>query len=168
MSAKLISKVLEIDNCNCDLLLKALFKAAFWEEISPVAKIEVEFTSPNVFFSKITDEVGKIGDIFKIPIDMEGELVLIDKGEDLGKGNLIEFNVRNNKDVRDLEGRLRAKSITPDKTKVGVFIHTLTLSNDFLNLLGKGAAEMILRTKITGMLRNLEKLCKDRRLEDLI
>ena len=167
MSAKVISKVLEIDNCNSEFLLKALFKAALWEEISPVAKIEVEFTSPNVFFSKITDEVGKVGDIFKIPINMEGELVLIDKGEDPGKGNLIEFNVRNNKDVRALEGRLRVKSLAPDKTKVGVFIHTLTLSSDFLNLLGKGAAEMILRTKVTGMLRNLEKVCKDNSLEDL-
>ena len=81
MSAKLISKVLEIENCNSELLLKALFNAELWEEISPVAKIEVEFTSPNVFFSKITDEVGKVGDIFKIPINMEGEMVLIDKGE---------------------------------------------------------------------------------------
>ena len=168
MSKKLISKVVEIDNCNNELLLKALFKAGLWEAISPVTKIEVEFTSPNVFLSKITDEVGKVGELFKIPINMEGELVLTDKGEEPGKGSLIEFNVRNNKDVRDLEGRLRVKALSPNKTKVGVFIHNLVLNSDFLNLLGKGAAEMILRTKVTGMLRNLEKFCKDHKLTELI
>jgi hypothetical protein len=168
LSAKVISKVLEIENCNNELLLKALFKADLWETISPVTKIEVEFTSPNVFFSKITDEVGKVGELFKIPINMEGELVLIDKGEEPEKGNLIEFNVRNNKDVRHLEGRLRIKALTPDKTKVGVFIHNLVLSSDFLNLIGKGATELIMRSKVTGLLRNLEKYCKDHSLEELI
>ncbi len=164
----MISKVLEINNCNSQLLLKALFKAGLWEVISPVSKIEVEFTGPNVFFSKITDEIGKVGDLFKIPINMEGEMVLIDKGEEPVKGHLIEFNVRNNKDVKELEDRLRIKALTTDKTKVGVFIHNLLLNSDFLNLIGKGAAELVLRTKVTGMLRNLEKYCREYSLEKLL
>ena len=168
MSAKVISKVLEIKNCNDEKLLKALYKAEFWEAISPVAKMEVEFTSPNVFHSNITDNIAKLGDLFKIPIEMEGEMVLIDKGKDPGKGYLIEFNVRNNKDVKELEGRMRIKALSPDKTKVGVFIHNLVLNSEFLNLLGKGAAEIILRTKVTGMLRNLEKLCKERDLGEFV
>ena len=90
---------------------------------------------------------------------MEGELVLSDKGEQEGKGRLIEMNVRNNKDVKDLEGRLRIKQISPSKSKVGVFIHNFKLSSDFLNLIG-GATELILRGKITDILRNLEKYCK--------
>ena len=40
----------------------------------------------------IVDEIN-IG--LKIPIEMRGELVLIDKGEQGPQGRLIEFNVRN-------------------------------------------------------------------------
>ncbi len=149
-----ISKVIEI-NCNNKILIKAVFKPKLWEIMSPVKKFEIEFISPNVFFSKIFDEVK----ILKIPIEMEGELVLDNKGEDPGKGTLIEFNVRNNKDVKELEGRLRIKEIAPDKAKVGVFIHNFTLGSDFLNSVGKSATEMILRTKVTQMLRNLEQYC---------
>ena len=168
MTAKVISKVLEIDNCNDKLFLEALYKPKLWEELSPVTKIQVTFKSPNVFTSKIIDEVGGVGNLLKIPIEMEGDLVLIDKGEDPGKGSLIEFNVRNNKDVKELEGRIRVKPLAPNKAKIGVFIETLILSNDFLNLLGKGAAEMILRTKVTSLLRNLEKYCREYDLSQLI
>ena len=98
---------------------------------------------------------------------MEGELVLIDKGEEQNKGRLIEFNVRNNKNVKDLEGRLRIKALSPTKSKVGVFIENFTLSSDFLNLMG-GAADLTLQLKITDMIRNLEKYCKSKKLEELL
>ena len=83
------------------------------------------------------------------------------------KGRLIEFNVRNNKDVRELDGRIRVKEITPNKSKLGVFIETLTLSSDFMNIIGKSAAELVLRTKITDMMRNLENYCKINSLSEL-
>jgi len=167
MAPKVISKVLEINNCPSEILLQVIYTSKFWEMISPVTNIEVNFTSPNVFYSKIVDEIKITGNFIKIPINMEGEMVLIDKGEESGKGHLIEFNVRENKEVRDLEGNIRIKAINPTKTKVGIFIHNFVLSSDFLNLIGKGAGELILRDKITKALRNIEKHCKTQKLEDL-
>jgi hypothetical protein len=98
---------------------------------------------------------------------MEGELVLIDKGEQVGKGRLIEFNVRNNKNVKKLDGNMRIKALSPNISKVGVFVHHFILEDDFLKLFG-GAAELTLRTKITSMLRNLEKFCKTSDLNEFL
>ncbi len=158
-----ISKVLEVNNCNNELLLQALYKAAFWEVINPTKKMEAKFTAPNVLYTKIYDEI----DIVKIPIEMEGELLLADKGEDVGKGRLIEFNVRNNKDVRELEGRIRIKPLSPTKSKIGIFVESFSLSSEFLNLLG-GGADLILQRKISEMLRNIEKYCKTKDLQDFL
>ncbi|MFX1275197.1 MAG: hypothetical protein ACFFBP_15080 [Promethearchaeota archaeon] len=162
--ANIISKVMEIENCNKDVFLKALYKPGIWEKCSPVKKIEVEFIAPNVFKSDIVDEVN----VVKVPIELKGELVMDDRGEVPNKGRLIEVNVRNNKDVKDLEGRVRIKELTPNKTKIGIFIDKFTLSSDFMNLIGKNAAELILRTKITGLLNNLEKYCKNNDLKNLL
>ncbi|NVM16529.1 MAG: hypothetical protein HWN80_02355 [Candidatus Lokiarchaeota archaeon] len=158
-----ISKVLEVNNCNNDILFQALYKAEFWEAINPAKKMDAEFTAPNVLYTKIYDEI----ELIKIPIEMEGELLLSDKGEDEGKGRLIEFNVRNNKDIRELEGRLRIKSLSPTKSKIGAFVETFTLSSEFLNLLG-GGADLILQRKISEMLRNIEKICKTKDLQDFL
>ena len=158
-----ISKVLEVNNCNNEALVQALYKANFWEAINPAKKMDAEFTAPNVLYTKVYDEI----DLVKIPIEMEGELVLSDKGEEPGKGQLIEFNVRNNKDVRELEGRIRIKSLSPTKSKLGVFIETFTLSSEFLNLLG-GGADLVLQRKISEMLRNIEKICKTKDLQDFL
>lgn len=152
----MISKVVEVD-CPKEELLRVIYTREIWEEISPVARINIEFTAPNVFYSEIYDEI----DIIKIPIEMSGELVMIDKGEVTGKGNLIELNVRNNKDVEKLEARLRIKSLGPNLSKVGVFIHTFKLTSEFLNLLG-GASDLILRNKLAAILRNLQKYYKNR------
>jgi len=154
--SNLISKVVEVD-CPKEELLRVIYTREIWEEISPVARINIEFTAPNVFYSEIYDEI----DIIKIPIEMSGELVMIDKGEVTGKGNLIELNVRNNKDVEKLEARLRIKSLGPNLSKVGVFIHTFKLTSEFLNLLG-GASDLILRNKLAAILRNLQKYYKNR------
>ena len=89
-----------------------------------------------------------------------GALVLADKGEQEGKGRLVEFNVRNNENVKELEGNIRVKTLPDNKLKIGVFVHKFTLNSNFMNLLGKGVGEMILRTKLNDMLRNLEKYCK--------
>jgi len=168
LTANLITKVVEINNCNGDTLVETIYKEKLWETISPVTKIEVEFISPNVFRSEITDEVKlTVGNLLNIPIEMTGEMVLLDKGDMPQKGRLIEFNVRNNKDVKKLEGRLRIKQISTNTVKIGVFIQILKLSSDFLNFIGKGTAELILRTKITSMLRNLEKYCQSNNLRDL-
>jgi len=162
LTANIISKVIELDNCNKDLLIKALYTEKFWETVNPAKKIEAKFLAPNVLYSKITDE------IVSIPIEMEGELVLQDEGEqEEGKGRLIELNVRNNKDVRELEGRLRIKALSDNKSKLGVFIKSFKLGSDFLNLIGKSATELTLRTKITDMLRNLERWLKSNSLDDL-
>jgi hypothetical protein len=158
-----ISKVLEIDNCRKEILIKALYTAKFWEEIKPTKGMQAEFIAPNVLHSKIYDQIS----IVNVPIEMEGELLLDDKGEQEGKGRLIEFNVRNNKDVKELEGRLRIKSLSPSKSKVGVFIEKLVLTSDFLNMIG-GAADLTLQMKITDMLRNLEKYCKTYNLMDFL
>ena len=131
-----ISKVLEIENCNKEILIKALYNSDFWITIKPTK-------------------------------EMEGGLVLIDKGEEEGKGRVIEFNVRNNKDVRELEGRLRVKSLSASKSKVGVFIENFKLSSDFLNLIGS-AADLTLQIKITDMLRNLQKYCKSNDLNHFL
>lgn len=163
MTAKIISKVLEIENCNKEELLKAIYTEKFWETISPVKKIEAKFSAPNVLYSKIVDDIK----IINIPVEMEGELVLSDKGEQEGKGRLIEMNVRNNEDIKALEGRLRVKQISPNKSKVGVFIHNFKVSSSFLNLIG-GAFELILRSKITDILRNIEKYCKNNSLNEFI
>jgi len=150
-----ISKVLEIDNCNTDVLIGALYNEDFWVTIKPTKKMEAQFIAPNVLFTKVQDQIN----VVNVPIEMEGELVLIDKGEEQGKGRLIDFNVRNNKDVRELEGRIRVKPISKSRSKIGVFIENFKLSSDFLNLMG-GAADLTLQIKITEMLRNLEKYCK--------
>lgn len=160
---KVISKVLEIENCNKDIVLKAIYNPKFWEEISPVDKIEASFPSPNVLHTDIVDMIK----VVNIAIEMEGELVLVDKGEEEGKGQLIEFNVRNNKDVKDLEGNIRVKALSPSKSKIGIFIHDFKLSSNFLSLFGS-ATELILRTKITGILRNIEKYCKTKDLKNFL
>ncbi|MBY9012308.1 MAG: hypothetical protein KGD70_08030 [Candidatus Lokiarchaeota archaeon] len=158
-----ISKVLEVNNCNSELLFQALYKAEFWEAINPAKKMDAQFTAPNVLYTKIYDEI----DIVKIPIEMEGELILSDKGEEEGKGRLIEFNVRNNKDIRELEGRLRIKTLSSTKSKLGVFIETFSLSSEFLSLLG-GGADLVLQRKISEMLRNIEKICKTKDLQEFL
>lgn len=163
MTSKVISKVVEIDKCPKDLLLKAIYNSKFWEELSPVTKINVNFIAPNVFHSSIIDNIK----VVNYPVEMEGELVLTDKGEEEEKGRLIEFNVRNNKNVKKLDGNLRVKALSSDKSKIGVFIHNFVLEDNFLKLFG-GAAELTLRTKITSMLRNIEKYCKTNDLSKLL
>ncbi len=162
MTTSIISKVVELDNCNKDLLVKALYTAKFWETVNPAKKMEAKFISPNVLYTKVLD------DIVSIPIEMEGELVLQDLGEQQeGKGRLIEINVRNNKDVKELEGRLRIKEISTNRTKFGIFINSFKLSSDFINLIGRNVSELTLRSKITEMVRNLERWVKNNSLNDL-
>jgi hypothetical protein len=162
MSENIISKVVELDNCNKDTLVRSIFKPEFWIMVNPAKSMQAEFTAPNVLYTKIIDE------IINIKIEMEGELVLQDKGDqEEGKGRLIEMNIRNNKDVKELEGRMRIKALSNNKTKIGVFINSFKLGSDFFNLIGRSAAELTLRTKITEMLRNLEKYVKSKSLEDL-
>ena len=162
MTANITTKVVELDNCNKDLLIKALYSEKFWEITNPAKKIEAKFIAPNVLYTKVTDEV------INIPIEMEGELVLQDEGEqEEGKGRLIELNVRNNKDVRELEGRIRIKAISPNNTKLGIFIESFKLGSDFLSLIGS-VAELTLRNKITEMLRKLERWLRNNSLEDLL
>lgn len=153
---------MELDNCNKDSLIKSLYTAQFWEMVNPAKKMEAKFISPNVLYTKVTDE------IVNIPVEMEGELVLQDMGDQEGKGRLIELNVRNNKDVRELEGRMRIKAISPNKSKIGVFINSFKLGSDFLNLIGKSVAELTLRNKISEMLRNLERWVKNNSLNELL
>ncbi len=163
MPDNIISKVVELDNCNKEILIKVIYKPEFWVMVNPAKSMQAEFTSPNVLYTKIIDE------IINIKINMEGELVLQDKGEqEEGKGQLIEFNVRNNKDIRELEGRIRIKAISNDKSKIGVFINSFKLSSDFLNLIGRSVAELTLRTKITDILRNLEKYVKSKSLDNFL
>ncbi|MHA2035191.1 MAG: hypothetical protein ACW972_08840 [Promethearchaeota archaeon] len=163
MTSSIISKVVELDNCNKDLLIKAIYTAKFWEVINPAKKMEAKFISPNVLYTKVSDE------IINIPIEMEGELVLQDKGEQAeGKGRLIEMNVRNNKDVKELEGRMRIKEISANKSKLGIFISHFNLGSDFINLIGKSVSELTLRSKITEMVRNLESWVKNNSLNDLL
>ena len=162
MTANIITKVVELDNCNKDLLIKALYTEKFWETVNPAKKIEAKFISPNVLYTKVTDE------IVNISIEMEGELVLQDEGEQAGgKGRLIELNVRNNKDVRELEGRIRIKALSPNKTKFGIYIKSFKLGSDFLSLIGN-VAELTLRNKITKMLRKLEHWLRNNSLNDLL
>jgi len=163
MPTNIISKVVELENCDKDALVKALYTAKFWETFNPSKRMEAKFIAPNVLFTKITDE------IINIPVEMEGELVLQDMGEqEEGKGTLIELNVRNNKDVKELEGRLRVKALSPNKTKLGVFIKSFALSSGFLNLIGRNVAELTLRTKITEMLRSLDRWVKNHSLIELL
>jgi hypothetical protein len=150
-----ISKVLEIENCKKEDLIEVIYKPEFWKEITPAQKVEAKLIAPNVLYNKIYDQISLI----KVPIELESEMVLSDKGEQAGKGRLIEINIRNNDEIKNMEGRLRIKALTSTKSKVGIFIDELSFSNDFLSLLG-GAADMILQTKITEMMRNLQKLCK--------
>jgi len=162
LTPSIISKVVELDNCNKDLLIKALYTAKFWETVNPAKKMEAQFISPNVLYSKIIDE------IVKIPVEMEGELVLQDQGEqEDGKGRLIEINVRNNKDIKELEGRLRIKELSTNRTKFGIFISSFKLNSDFINLIGKNVSELTLRNKITEMVRKLERWVKNNSLNDL-
>ena len=158
-----ISKVLEIENCNKDDLIKAIYTTSLWEKITPVQQIKVEFTAPNVLHCKIHDKIK----VVNVPIEMETEIVLSDKGEEVGKGHVIELNIRNNEQVQKLEGRLRIKALSSTKSKVGIFIDTIIFTNDFLKLLG-GAADMTFQLKVSDMLRNLEKLCKTRSLNEFL
>ena len=158
-----ISKVLEIKNCKKEIFLEAIYKPKLWEELSPVNEMKADFVAPNVLHTNIVDYIK----VVNIPIEMEGELVLVDKGEEEGRGRLIEFNVRNNKDIKELDGNIRVKALSPNESKIGVFIHNFELSSNFLNLFGS-ATELVLRTKITALLRNLEKYCKSRDLKDFL
>lgn len=158
-----ITKVLEIENCKKEDLIRAIYVSEFWENITPAQKVEARFIAPNVLYNKIFDQVS----VVNVPIELESEMVFSDKGEEAGKGRLIEINIRNNNEIKRMEGRLRIKALTPTKSKVGIFIDTLLFSNDFLSLLG-GAADMILQTKITEMMRNLQKLCKTKNLADFL
>lgn len=144
-------------------MLSVIYKSDFWEKIAPTKRINANFVAPNVLYSKIHDEI----EILKFPIEIEGELVLIDKGEEVGKGRIIEFNVRNNKDIKELEGRIRVKYLSPKASKVGIFIENFTLADNFLKLLGS-AAELIVQSKITDLLRNLEKFCKSGNLAQFL
>jgi len=165
LSAKLISKVLEINNCNKDTFLEVIYNSTkFWEIVSPAEEIKADFISPNVLHTIIKDKIP----VINFTIEWDGELVFIDKGDEEGKGRLIEFNVRNNKDIKKLEGNLRIKQIGANRIKVGIFISIFILNNDFLNLIGKNVAEFTLRTKITEILRNLEKYCKSNELKNLL
>lgn len=153
---------MEIENCNKESFINAIYKPEFWLTVNPAKEMHAEFLAPNVLFTKITDE------IINIKVEMEGELVLQDKGEqEGGKGRLIELNVRNNKDVSELEGRIRIKEISNNKSKIGIFINSFKLSNAFLGLIGRSAAELALRTKITDMLRNLARWLKSNSLDNL-
>lgn len=158
-----ISKILEIENCNNEDLIKAIYTTSFWEKITPVQKIEVEFISPNVLQSKIHDHIK----VVNVPLEMETEIVLSNKGEDPGKGHLIELNTRNNDQIQKFEGRLRIKAISPTKSKVGIFIDTIIFTNDFIKLLG-GAADMTFQLKVSDMMRNLEKHCKTSSLNEFL
>lgn len=158
-----ISKVLEIENCNKDDLIKAIYTTSLWEKITPVQKIEVEFIAPNVLHSEIYDQIK----VVNVPIEMETEIFLSDKGEEEGKGHLIELNIRNNEQVQKLEGRLRIKALSSTKSKVGLFIDSIIFTSDFIKLLG-GAADMIFQLKLTDMLRNLEKHCKTSSLNEFL
>ena len=158
-----ISKILEIDNCNKDILTQVIYCAEFWEKIAPAKSINAKFIAPNVLHSKIIDEIN----IINLRVETEGELVFTDKGEELGKGRVIEFNIRNNKEIRELEGRIRIKPLSPLKSKVGVFIESFSLESNFLKLIGS-AAEFILQSKITEIMRNLEKCCKTSDLKDFL
>jgi len=163
LTSNIISKVIELDNCDKDLFIKVLYSEKFWEKVSSVKNIEAKFISPNVLYSKMTDE------IVNIKVEMEGELVLQDRGEQIGgKGQLIEFNVRNNKDVKELEGTMRIKALSKNRSKIGIFIKSFKLSSDFANLIGKSIAELTLRRKITEMLRNLESWLKTNSLDSLL
>ena len=162
MPTNIISKVAEIENCNKEDLIKAFYKPQFWETINPAKKMEAVFIAPNVLYTKISDE------IINIPVEMEGELVLQDEGEQAeGKGRLIELNIRNNKDIKELEGNIRIKALSQTKSKVGIFIKSFKLNSSFINLIGRNAAELTLRSKITEMLRNLERWVKNNSLEEL-
>lgn len=163
MPTNIISKIVEIENCNKEDLIKAFYNPQFWIIINPAKKMEAEFIAPNVLYTKVSDE------IIKIKIEMEGELVLQDDGEQPeGKGRLIKINVRNNKDIRELEGHMRVKALTQEKCKMGVFINNFKLNSGFLNSIGKSAAELILRSKITDMLRNLQQWLKTNSLADFL
>jgi len=163
LTSSIISKVVELDNCNKELLIKAFYTAKFWETVNPAKKMEAKFISPNVLYTKVIDE------IVNIPVEMEGELVLQDMGEQAeGKGRMIELNVRNNKDIKNLEGRLRIKEISANKSKLGIFINQFSLNSNFMNLIGKNVSELALRSKITEMVRNLERWVKNNSLNDLL
>ncbi|MBY9006632.1 MAG: hypothetical protein KGD63_07725 [Candidatus Lokiarchaeota archaeon] len=162
MTSKIISKVVEVD-CDKEILIKSIYNPEVWEKISPVKKIMIELIAPNVFHSDIIDEI----DIIKIPIEMSGDLVLEDKGEVPDKGRLIELNVRNNENVKKLEARIRIKSISKDKSKIGVFVHNFTLANKFLNVMGD-AGELVLRRKISELLRNLQSYFKSNNIKNTI
>jgi hypothetical protein len=158
-----ISKILEIENCNKDNLVKAIYTTGLWEKITPVDKIQVEFIAPNVMHSKIFDQIK----VVNVPIEMDTEIVLTDKGEEAGKGRLIELNVRNNEQVQKMEARLRIKSLSSTKSKVGIFIDTIIFTNDFISLLG-GAADMVFQSKVSDMMRALEKHCKNSSLNEFL
>ena len=67
MSANIISKVVELDNCNKDTLIKAIFKPEFWEMVNPAKSMQAKFIAPNVLYTKVIDE------IINIKIEMEAQ-----------------------------------------------------------------------------------------------
>ncbi|MHA1340470.1 MAG: hypothetical protein ACTSRZ_09605 [Promethearchaeota archaeon] len=128
----------------------------FWEKIIPTKEKLVKKKAPNVLFIIINEEFqfDPVG-ITKLSLKIEGELLFERKGADM-KGEIVDFYIRNNTHLDELDGRIRIRK-NREMLKIGVFIYSLRVKNIDLNI-GQQAIEFVLRTKIREMLKNIEKL----------
>jgi hypothetical protein len=159
----IMSEIIEVQNASEEKILKKLREADFWIQIIPAKQKIVEMRAPNVLYTSISEEIRMdllgLANIKPIKLEFEGELVLEDKGSD-ENGHFLDFNVRKNTLITELEGRLRLKKISngiSNGLKVGIFIYVFKINNQFLGSLGQNAADLILRSKLRELLELAKK-----------
>jgi len=127
--------VQDLENC--------IYTPHFWGEYVPAHEATAEFTTKTNMHFVIKENV-------PLPITMEGDVEYLDEGNGVIHFRLLRENFHQ---VETLFGRIRYREEAPGKTKVGVFVEEMKLSNAFANLLGKTAAVVEAKTRLTKAFR---------------
>ncbi len=130
--------VVEYFNISVQDLEKCLDAPRFWGQFVPAREATVEFTSKTNMHFVIRENL-------PIPITLEGDMEYVDEGDGVINFRLLRENFHQ---VESLFGRIRYREEAPGRTKVGVFVEEMKLSNAFLNILGQTAGVVEAKTRL--------------------
>jgi hypothetical protein len=122
--------VVEYFNISVQDLEKCIDAPHFWGQFVPAREATVEFTTKTNMHFVIKENI-------PVPVTLEGDIEYVDEGNGVINFRLLRENFHQ---VERLFGRIRYREESPGKTKVGVFVEEMKLSNSFVNLLGQTAA----------------------------
>jgi hypothetical protein len=122
--------VVEYFNISVQDLEKCIDAPHFWGQFVPAREATVEFTTKTNMHFVIKENI-------PVPVTLEGDIEYVDEGNGVINFRLLRENFHQ---VERLFGRIRYREESPGKTKVGVFVEEMKLSNAFVNLLGQTAA----------------------------